>query len=191
MTSYTDKEIVDMYFSRDEKALKETQRKYRSYLLKIATNILQSSSQADECLDDVYLKAWNTIPPQKPENLATYLGKIARNIAIDLFRKRAAAKRKNTEYAQSVDELCETLPANNLTENEVEAKELGQLINSFVSALPQNSREVFVGRYYYMDSIKEIARYTKNSEANVKNILYRTRNKLKEFLAEKGYYYDT
>lgn len=183
----TDEAIVNLYWDRKEDAILETQLKYEKYLFKISLNILFDEEDAKENVNDTYLKAWNSIPPQRPSVLSTYLGKINRQGAIDIYRKKTSQKRKGAEYESCIEELSDCIADEQNVEQSIEAKLLGQAINAFLTELPEQKRNVFLGRYYYMDSVKAIAGYMKLSEQNVKNILHRSRGELKEYLRKEGF----
>ena len=182
-----DDAIVALYWQRDESAIAVTQEKYNAYLMKIARNILNDHEDSEESVNDTYLAAWNSIPPQKPSVLSTYLGKLARRISISMFRKRNAAKRQGSEFALSIAEVEEIMTDQTNPEKELEAKQLGELLNAFLRLLKPDERNTFIGRYYYMDSLKDVAAYCGMSEGKAKTVLFRTRQKLKEYLREGGY----
>jgi len=182
-----DDAIVALYWQRDESAITVTQEKYNAYLMKIARNILNDTGDSEESVNDTYLAAWNSMPPQKPVVLSTYLGKITRRISISLFRKRNADKRKGGEFALSLDEMEEVLTDHMEPENEIEAGLLGELLNQFLRSLKPDERRTFIGRYYYMDPLKEVAAYCGMSEGKAKTMLFRTRVKLKEYLIKEGF----
>lgn len=182
-----DEEIVALYWQRSEEAIRETSAKYQSYLSKIACNILSDPEDSRECVNDTYLAAWNSMPEHRPGVLSTYLGKIARQIAIDVFRKRNSKKRYSSEYALSLSELGEIFADAETPEQVCDAKMLDEAVNAFLRALPEDARRVFIGRYYFFDSVKETAAYCGISEANAKSILFRTRRKLKEYLVKEGF----
>jgi len=180
--------IVELYWRRDEIAVSETEKKYGRYLTKIAYNILANIEDSRESANDTYLKAWNSIPPYKPSVLSTYLGKITRHISIDTFRKRGSKKRLGSEYALSLSELEECVPSDSGSpEQEVECLQLAETISGYLRTLSPEARNVFVGRYYFMDSIKTIGAYYSMSETKVKSMLYRVRLGLKEHLEKEGY----
>lgn len=183
-----DEEIVELYWQREEAAIHETEKKYGHYLTKIAYNVLSDWEDSRESVNDTYLKAWDTIPPQRPSFLSNYLGMITRRTAIDIYRKRNCTKRKKSEYALSLCELEDCISAGNATEQEVDLRLLSQAINDYLKTLPVEVRDIFVGRYYYADSIHKVASYYHMSEAKVKSILYRTRIKLKEYLELEGFF---
>lgn len=182
-----DEEIVELYWQRSEDAIKETSTKYQAYLSKIAYNILSDFEDSKECVNDTYLAAWNSMPEHRPSVLSTYLGKIARQISIDVFRKKNSLKRYASEYALSLSELEESFSDRATPEQTFDAKILDEAINTFIRSLPEESRKVFIGRYYFFDSVKKIAAYCGISETNVKAILFRARQKLKEYLVKEGF----
>ncbi len=183
----TDEQIVELYWQRDEGAIEQTSQKYGNYLKKIANNILSDTEDSEECVNDTYLKAWNSMPTKKPSILSTFLGKIIRNLSIDTFRKRNSKKRYASEYALSLSEMEDVFPTEVSTECEVDANLLDKSINEFLRELPQEVRNVFVARYYYFDSLKDISKYCSISESKLKSLLYRTRQRLKEHLAKEGF----
>jgi len=188
-----DIDIVNLYWERSELAIEETQKKYERYLTKIAYNILSDKEDSKESVNDTYLAAWNSIPPHRPEILSTYLGKLTRRISIDIFRKRSCSKRKASEYELSLAELCgdgmSELRADSRFEPEesLDVKLLAGVINTFLRELPEDARNLFIGRYYFLDPLKNVARYCGMTESKAKSMLFRTRNKLREYLREEGY----
>lgn len=182
-----DSQIVGLYWDRDENAITQTQRKYESYLSQIAYNILADREDTQESVNDTYLAAWNSMPPHKPDILSTYLGKLTRRISIDLFRKKTSQKRGAGEYSLSLEELGECVTGGDATEEAVEAKLLAEAIANYLQAQSQETRHVFIGRYYYMDPVKEIARYCRISESKVKILLYRARQGLRIHLEKEGF----
>lgn len=182
-----DDKIIELYWQRDECALKETQNKYGRYLFKIAYNILSDREETEEAVNDAYLAAWNTIPPQNPSELSLYLAKLVRRISIDKLRKSNRQKRVPSEYSVSIDELGADLSCGNSTEEEFELNRLVNALNEFVGALDERERNIFLGRYYFHDSVKEISRYVGVKESNLKTILSRTRQKLKNYLKSEGF----
>ncbi len=182
-----DTEIVELYWQRDERAIACTDKKYRHYLHTIAYNILNSREDSQESVNDTYLAAWDSIPPHKPQVLSTYLGKLTRRISIDLFRKRNAQKRAGSEYALSLDELNECLSAGDTTQQALDSGLLADAIAAYLKTLPQEARNVFLGRYYYLDPVAKIAQYCRISQSKVKILLYRTRQGLGQHLKEEGF----
>lgn len=180
-----DSRIVQLYWDRDEAALTQTQHKYGQYLMKIAVNILTDREDSQESVNDTYLAAWNSMPPQRPAVLSTYLGKLTRRISIDLLRKKSSQKRGGGTYAVSLEELGECV-GGSMPQEELELKLLAETIAAFLQAQNAETRHVFIGRYYYMDPVKEIARYCRISESKVKILLYRARQGLREHLEKEG-----
>jgi len=183
----SDIDIVGLYWKRDEAAINETERQYGKYLTKIAYNILADFEDSKESVNDTYLKAWNSMPPHKPNILSTFLGKITRQVSIDVFRKRSSQKRRNSEYMQSLSELEECVSGGVDTEQEVEYALLVDTINTFLRSLSPEARNAFMGRYYFMDSIREMATNLNISESKAKSILYRVRLGLKANLEKEGF----
>ena len=182
-----DAEIVDLYWERNEAAIQQTQQKYGAYLSKIAYNILSDFEDSKECVNDTYLKAWNSMPPHKPSVLSTYLGKITRELSIDMFRKKNSTKRYASEYAVSLDELGDSFSDGSTPEQTYDAKLLDEAINRFLRTLPDDARNTFIGRYYFFDSLKDVAAYCSMSETKAKSMLYRTRQSLKAYLVKEGF----
>ncbi|MCQ2529060.1 MAG: sigma-70 family RNA polymerase sigma factor [Saccharofermentans sp.] len=185
-----DSQIVDLYWQRDEMAISETQTKYERYLTKVANNILNSLEDSQDSVNDTYLHAWNSMPPHRPEVLSAFLAKITRRLSIDIFRKRTASKRGGTEYELSLQELQESgfeagEDSNVIDDNESEV--LGQLISKYLKTLPETTRNIFIGRYFHNDPLKEICAYYGFSETKVKSLLFRTRNGLRDYLAKEGF----
>lgn len=177
-----DKEIVELYFDRSEQAIDVTEKKYGAYCHAIARNLLGNEADAEECVNDTWLSAWNSIPPNRPTALRTYLGKIVRRISVSRIRYRTAEKRGGGEIPLILDELAECLP-----DTECDAEDLSkEIINRFLSELPTTERRVFLCRYWYGDSIRLICERFGFRESKVKSMLYRTREKLKAELTESA-----
>ena len=181
-----DSQIVSLYWQRDEVAIDHTEKKYGQYLTAIAYNILADREDSHESVNDTYLAAWNSMPPQKPQVLSTYLGKLTRRISIDLFRKKSSQKRGGGEYTLSLQELEECISGGNTTEQALDLL-LSQAIAGFLQTLSPEARNVFLCRYYYLDPVKKIAGYCGISEAKVKILLHRTRQGLWEHLQKEGF----
>ena len=182
-----DAQIVCLYWDRNETAIRETENKYDRYLTKIAYNILFDMEDSRESVNDTYLAAWNSMPPHKPSVLSAYLAKLTRRISIDCFRCRTRDKRLPSEYAISLTELEDCLSGGNTTEEAVNVKLLADAIGIYLRLLPENARTAFIGRYYFLDPLKEDAAYCGMSESKAKSLLYRTRLGLKEYLKKEGY----
>lgn len=179
-----DKSIISLFFSRSERAITAVSDKYGLYCGKIAMNILQNEADKEETLNDTWLKAWNTIPPQNPNPLKTYLGMLTRTIAINRYSYYKAQKR-NGSFDVLLSELEEVIPSSR-AEQEFETGEIQKSINEFLKKTDKASRIIFVRRYYYADSIADIAKFFGFSESKVKSSLFRTRTKLRDFLEKEG-----
>lgn len=182
-----DIEIVRRFQERDDAAIKELQSKYRNYCSKIAMNILCSREEAEECVNDSFLRIWELIPPNEPNSLRAYLGKITRNLAINRLKSLTAEKRGNGEITAVYEELSELISDKTNVEQQHENSEMLREINVFLDSLPERNRNIFVRRYWYCDSVKEIARSFGLSENNVSVTLSREREKLKKYLRKRGY----
>lgn len=178
-----DERIVTLYWERDENAIRETEQKYGRYCYVIAYNILRSHEDAKECVSDTWIGAWNAMPPEKPTRLKSFLGRITRNTAIDRYRYDGAQKR-GAEVESAIDEYWECIPnAEASIEDEFVLK---QAIDGFLASLDERTRVIFLRRYWYSMSVKEIADGMHLSESHVSVILHRTRSKFKAYLAKKG-----
>ena len=182
-----DAQIVSLYWDRDESAIRETETKYARYLTKIACNILNDVEDSRESVNDTYLAAWDSIPPHRPGILSAYLAKLTRRISIDRFRYRTRDKRMGSEYALSLEELGDCVCGGDATQEAVNEKLLADAIGIYLRLLPEDARTAFVGRYYFLDPLKEVAAYCGMSESKAKSLLYRTRVGLKEYLQKEGY----
>ena len=182
-----DRRIVDLYWQRSEDAISETASKYGKYLHSIAYQILSNAQDAEECVNDTYAGAWDAMPPHRPAVLSTFLGKITRRISVDVWRKYSAEKRGSGEMALVLDELEESVSGNGGVEEETERRELTEKINEFLRLLPETERQVFLWRYWYVDSVSSIAKQFGFSESKVTSMLHRTRVKLRAMLEEEGY----
>jgi RNA polymerase sigma-70 factor (ECF subfamily) len=178
-----DREIVTLFWNRDQRALSEAQLKYGKYLFSIAYHFLSNYEDSEECVNDSLLATWNSIPPNKPVFLKTFMLKILRRKAIDTYRKKKAASRIPSGYAVSLDELVDYPSSDtNPPLNGLMKKELVSVIESFLKTQSKETRVVFMCRYFFMDSIKEIAQAQNMSESKVKSILMRVRKRLNQYL---------
>ena len=184
----TDERIIELYWDRDESAVTETQAKYGRYLTKIAYNILADMEDSLESVNDTYMHAWKSMPPHRPNVLSAYLAKITRRVSIDILRKKSRDKRIPSEYTFSLSELDDCISDHCTTEQIIESKELEAAINGYLKTISLDARRLFIGRYFYMDSLKAVARYCGMSESKAKSMLYRTRCGLKAYLEKEGYY---
>lgn len=182
-----DLQIVELYYDRYEIAIAITEEKYGSYCRKIAHNILSNNEDAEECVNDAYMAAWNSIPPHKPESLKTYLGKLTRNISIDRWRALRTLKNGGGEMFIAFDELTDCASALSSVEQTIETKELVDAYIRFLDTLPTAHRRAFLLRYWYVEPIASIADKLGFSEGKVKSILHRTRKKLQSHLKKEGF----
>ena len=181
-----DTKIVDLYLTRDESAIKETAEKYGRRLRSLSQGIVEDIQTAEECENDTYLELWNTIPPSVPSCFRTFLGKIARHLAIDRKRMDDAERRPAADLL--LEELGEVLPSDADPTREVSFKELCRVITEFLQALPQEQRVFFVQRYWYAMSTKEIAKTHNCTDHRVRAILSRIRKDLRIYLEKEGYH---
>lgn len=181
-----DQVIIDLYFERSEQAIVETDTKYGGYCYSIAYNILANREDSEESVSDTYMAAWNAIPPRRPNFLSAFLGKLTRHISIDRWRKSSARKRGGGEVILALEELENCVDSQD-TESTVERKELVRLLNRFLASLPETERNVFLCRYWYLDTIQTISEYSGFSQSKVTSMLHRTRGKLRKLLTEEGW----
>lgn len=182
-----DEQIVSLYWEREESAISETERKYDRYLTKIAYNILYDREDSRESVNDTYLAAWESMPPHRPSVLSAYLAKLTRRISIDRFRLKTRQKRIPSEYMISLSELDECVSGGNPTEEIINVKLLSDAIGVFLRTQSPEIRTAFLGRYYFLDSVKEVAAYCGMTESKCKTLLHRTRLGLKEYLRKEGF----
>lgn len=180
-----DELIIDLYWERSEDAISETAKKYGRYCYTIAFNLLSNHADAQECENDTYVAAWNAIPPTRPNKLLPFLGRLARNIALNRYDYNMAKKR-NDEFNILLSELEECIQAPNTVETEIEAGYVAKLISDFLRTIDTESRCVFLRRYWYSDSIKDISTRYGMSSSKIKSMLFRTRNKLRDYLKKEG-----
>ena len=178
-----DTEIVELFWKRESSAIHECEKKYFKYCYSISYNILKSNEDSEECVNDALLRTWNSIPPKRPVNLSTYLGKIVRNLSIDRYETRRAIKRGGVEVDMALSELEGCLPSGGGVEDEVA---LSDMVNGFLSGLKPNERIIFMKRYWALCSVKEIAQWGRMSESKVTSMLFRTRKKLRDYLVKEG-----
>lgn len=184
VTKMEDKRIVELFFERSEKAIEESEKKYGRYCHSVAFSILGSEQDAEEVVNDTYLRAWNSIPPQRPTKLGAFLSRIARNLSLDRYDARRK-DRENLAFEHTLEELAECLPdtSRNSMSDEVALRDA---VNSFLASLDEKTRIIFMRRYWYMMPIARVAKLSRESESNVKTILFRTRKKFKEHLRKEG-----
>ncbi len=184
--SMKDIEIIDLYFKRDEEAIRATEEKYGRLCHHIAFNILGSFGDAEECTNDTYLSLWNAIPPKRPDNFRAFVARIARNLSLKRLEYLSAKKRAQHTVIP-LSELEEFLPYEHF-DSELEDESLGEMLSSFLHGEREEARRVFVRRYFFCEDIKTIAKSYSFSEAKVKSLLHQTRQRLKKNLTEKGVY---
>ena len=182
-----DMDIVQLYWDRNERAIRETAAKYGGYCRSIAVHILHSAEDAEECVNDTYLQAWNTIPPHRPAYLSTFLGKIVRNLSFNRFKQRHSQKRGGFEIAVILDELSELIPDGTSVEEQVMQNELLHAVEDYLRTLPEEKRYLFLRRYWYADSVGELAAQCGKTENAVSVALNRIRSGLRDYLTERGF----
>ena len=185
-----DETIVSLYWQRDERAIAETERKYSRYLTVIADNILSNREDTAECVNDTYLRAWNSMPPQKPSVLSLYLAKLTRQGAIDRRRRRKSKRRADGEYAETLTELEECVPIRDAAEQPETAAEntaLAALLDAWLREQTVETRRAFLCRYCFSDSVRDTAVYLGASEEKVKSMLFRARKDLRKYLEKGGF----
>ena len=180
-----DARIVSLYWERNEQAIKESESKYGGYCHAIAYRILTDQEDADESVNDTWLAAWESMPPHRPSILATYLGKLTRRVSLNRWRDSNRDKRGGGEMSLSLDELAECVPDQQNVERAVELAELTDAVNRFLAGLPMIERDVFVCRYWFVASLREIGEKFEFSESKTKSMLFRTRKKLLAYLEKE------
>ena len=183
----SDEQIVELYWQRDERAIRETDRKYQHFLLTVAHNILRDAQDCEECLNDTYLGAWNAIPPARPKVLQAFLATIMRRTAIDRYKTGKRQKRIDSELTVALSEVEEFLADGSDPAAELDAHELGRVISEFIRALPKRRMYIFMSRYYTARPIGEIARLLGCSESTVNKEIAAIKHDLKEKLEKEGY----
>ena len=184
MSNIDDSEIIELYFARDEQAIKETDNKYGKLCRSVAFNILNNREDSDECVNDTYIGVWNAIPPTKPNNLMAFVCRITRNLSFKRLEYISCGKRSKNMIV-SLDELSDVLPDERCSPD-MNDEDVGKLISHFLRLQKEDVRNVFIRKYYFFDSVEEIAEHFDFTESKVKNMLFHTRNKLKNFLIREG-----
>ena len=179
-----DLNIIELYFARDEQAIKETDAKYGKLCHSIAYNILNNNEDSEECVNDTYIGVWNAIPPTRPNNFMAFLCKITRNISLKRIEAMARQKRSQATIV-TLDELAEILPDESIGEN-ISNDNLTELISDFLRKEKADVRNVFIRKYYFFDSVGDISKRYSFTEDKVKSMLYHTRKKLKDYLIKEG-----
>lgn len=181
-----DSEIIGLYFRRDESAISETAAKYGAFCHRVALNILSIDADADECVNDAYLRTWNSIPPQKPDKLGAWIGRVVRNIAYDLW-KANHRKKRYAGMEELLNELEECIPSPFTVERKIEERELTKIINAWLASLPLTDRVLFVRRYWNGEAVNVLAQEKEVTQANMAKQMYRLRQSLKSVLEKEGY----
>ena len=179
--------IVELYFERDERAIAETNKKYGKYCFSVANNILSNEQDSEECINDTWNRAWNAMPPQRPNNLKLFLAKLVRNLALDKIKHSTREKRGKNNLNIALDEISEIISDASNIEDYIESKEFMISVNLFLKELPMRDCNIFVSRYFYLETVEQISNKYALTPSNVNKILSRTRIKLKEFLKKEGY----
>ena len=179
-----DEKIIDLFFNRSEKAIQELDIKYGKVCHKLSYNILNNKQDAEECVNDAYLGAWNAIPPTRPNPLLSYIVKIVRNISLKIYWRKEAAKRSG-HYKIALEEIEGYITDQKTVEDEIEARELARIIEEFLDTLTVENRVIFMRRYWFADSYKDIAEFIGLSEKNISVRLTRIREKMKQYLIER------
>lgn len=182
-----DRKIVQLYWDRIPDAIPATSEKYGAYCTRIARNILENREDAEECVNDTYLQAWNSMPPHRPDVLSAFLGKLTRNISFNRYRYNRAEKRGGGQIPAVLDELAEVVSGTDDVTQEIDRRELIRAIDTFLDGLPPDKRNLFVRRYWYSDSIPAIARQFHMTENHVSVTLSRLRGRLRRFLVREGF----
>jgi len=182
-----DDAIVALYWERSEQAIRETDNKYGSFCYSIAYNLLHNAEDASESVNDTYLEAWNSMPPHKPNSLSAFLGRITRRLSVDRWRSTHAQKRGGGEYPLLLDELSECIPSKASVEQQVELRELAETVNRFLTGLPVEKQQVFLRRYWYGDSMEELAKKFSFTVSKVKSMLFHIRESLRDHLKKEGF----
>lgn len=181
-----DSELINLYVNRSEKAISQTAAKYNKYCHSIAHGILRNNEDSEECVNDTYLNAWNSIPPHLPEKLSCFLGKITRNLALNIYEKKHTAKRGKGQIEMALSELAECVDMNSDIENESERQQIRDVINEFLKNQNMQRKNIFIQRYWYLMSIKEIGVQHDMNDNQIKSVLYQMRNELKKILVKEG-----
>ena len=183
-----DAKIVQLYWDRDERAIPATASKYGNYCISIAKNILGNCEDAEECVNDTYMKAWNTIPPKRPDVLGAFLAAVTRNLSLDKYKYKYAAKRSGNQFALLLSELEECIPDASDIDRRLEDEEISAVITDFLRGRSEDARKIFVLRYFHCSPVSEIAQKLGFSQSKVKSSLFATRNALKKHLLNEGIY---
>lgn len=181
-----DSRIIELYWERSESAIAETSNKYGRYCYSISHNILHNDEDAEECVNDTYMRAWNAMPPLRPNRLSIFLGKITRNLSLNKYKRFNAEKRGFGETPLALSELNDSIPSSSDLEQATDDLLLVEALNGFLAEQPRKKRVIFVQRYWYLMPIRELAELYNSSESQTKSLLFRMRNELKTYLEKEG-----
>ena len=181
-----DHKIIDLYWARSQQAIAESEAKYGAYCRAVARNILDRAEDAEECVNDTWLRAWNVMPPQRPTRLQAFFGKLTRNLSLDRWRRDRAQKRGGSQVELALEELEDCLAARDRVDEELDAQQTAALISRFVRQLPERDRALFVRRYWYLDDIQALVRRFGTTQSQIKSRLHRIRQRLKAELEKEG-----
>ena len=184
----TDSQIIQLYWNRDSQAISASMYRYGAYCFSIANGILDNAQDAEECVNDTWLRAWNAIPPTRPTVLKVFFAKITRHLSFDRYKARKSLKRGGGNIPLVLEELAECIADESVVENQVNAKELGQVINQFVASLSEHEQHLFVRRYFFAEPIHVIAERCNMNENRINVTLSRVRKRLRNHLSKEGYF---
>ena len=182
-----DNRIIELFFARDEGAVQAAQREYGAYCAAIAQNILGDRGAAEECVNDTWLKCWQSIPPQRPKSLKSFAGRITRNLALTALRAETAQKRGGGQAALALDELSEVVSGGETPEGALDRAAFRAALDGFLAALPERDQNLFLRRYWYLDGVEELAKRFRMSRTHVTTTLHRLRQKLRVHLQQEGF----
>ena len=181
-----DSRIIDLYWARSQQAISESELKYGSYCRTVSANILPRTEDVEECVNDTWLRAWNAMPPQRPDVLQAFFGKLVRNLSLDRWRSLHAAKRGGSQVEVALVELEDCLPGGNQVDDALNAAETAAVISRFLRTLPDTDRRLFVRRYWHLDSTQALRHQFRLSEGQIKSRLHRIRQRLRTALEQEG-----
>ncbi len=182
-----DNAIIDLYFARDQQAVQATAQAYGAYCASIAQRILDDRGAAEECVNDAWLKCWQSIPPQRPRSLKSFAGRIVRNLALSALRADAAQKRGGGQVRLALEELGEVVSGSDTPEGALDRQAFRAALDGFLAGLPERNRNLFLRRYWYLDSVEQLARRFGMSRTQVTTTLHRLRQRLRVHLEQEGF----
>lgn len=182
-----DNEIIKLFFARDEGAIAAASRQYGAYCASIAQRILGDPGTAEECVNDAWLRCWQSIPPQRPASLKSFAGRIVRNLALSTLRAETAQKRGGGQMQLALDELSEVVSGGDTPESALDRQAFRAALDSFLAGLPERDRNLFLRRYWYLDSVEQLAKRFRMTRTHVTTTLHRLREKLRVHLQQEGF----